>query len=693
VLAADTTQATASNRLKLYINGTQVTAFNATIYPTQNFNTAVNNNVAQYIGYYNNLGTTIFYYDGYLTEINFIDGQALTPSSFGETNPATGVWQPKKYTGTYGTNGFYLNFSDPSAATAAAIGKDYSGNGNNWTPNNITLSPTTSTSYDSMLDVPTPWGSGVDARGNYCTLNPLKNNGSISNANLVLSTAGASGYYTSYSTQSMDSGKYYWEMTIVDDGVNSRYSGFGIADPSIGLTSIGTSLVNTPAGNSRGWMQTIRSAVNVFTVGLFNNNTSVNTTTRATTSGTRVLMVAYDADSGKCWMGYEGAWWTGDPAAGTSQYFTATAPMTPIFTSYNDGSVSGFADQVNFGQRPFAYTLPTGFNTLNTLNLPTPTIANGAQFMAATLYTGNGSAQSINNTVNGVSFQPDFVWVKARSIANSNTLVNSAVGATSFLSSNSTNAEATNAQVVSAITSTGFSVGNDGNTNSNTNTYVGWQWKEGATQGFDIVLYTGNSTVSRSISHSLGVTPSMIIVKNRSAVQNWPVAHASLAVGNLLTLDTTQATVAAGTRLRLGDSSAFTVGDAADYGITNQTGQNYVAYCFASVAGFSRFGSYTGNGSADGPFVFCGFRPRWIMMKRTDTTGSWYVVDTARDSFNVMSKDLFPNLASAENVFATLDAVANGFKLRNTGVDMNASGGTYIFAAFAENPLKYALAR
>jgi len=163
VLSIDTTQATAANRVRLYINGTEVTAFSSATYPSQNLDLLFNSTNAHEIGRFN-FGS---YLDGYLTEINFIDGQALTPSSFGETDILTGVWKPKKYTGTYGTNGFFLNFSDNSSNTATTIGKDYSGNGNNWTPNNISV--TSGSTYDSMLDVPTLWADGGNGRGNYCT--------------------------------------------------------------------------------------------------------------------------------------------------------------------------------------------------------------------------------------------------------------------------------------------------------------------------------------------------------------------------------------------------------------------------------------------------------------------------------------------------------------------------------------------
>ncbi len=231
VLAVDTSQATASNRAKLYVNGAQVTAFSTATYPPQNRNTSVNSTNEHRMGRW-----IASYEDMYLTEVNFIDGQALTPSSFGQFDPATGVWGAKKYLGTYGTNGFYLNFADNSAATAAAIGKDSSGNGNNWTPNNISV--TAGVTYDSMLDVPTMWGDGGNGRGNYATLNPLSNPNSplftVSNANLTYScgaSAGNAGRMAIVGTMQLHAGKTYWEVTPADTngtfGINS-YKDSGI---------------------------------------------------------------------------------------------------------------------------------------------------------------------------------------------------------------------------------------------------------------------------------------------------------------------------------------------------------------------------------------------------------------------------------------------------------------------------------
>ena len=695
VLAYDSTQATASNRVKLYVNGLQVTAFSTAVYPTLNFASLYNTNA--YIKAFGNIwyngGPGGFYFDGYLTEINFIDGQALTPSSFGETNPITGVWQPKKYAGTYGTNGFYLNFSDNSNNTAATIGKDYSGNGNNWTPNNISISA--GATYDSMLDVPTQWADGGNGRGNYATLNPLKNTASLASANLAAGTPGSAGYYTSYTTMSMNSGKYYWEISVVDDGVNSRYLGIGVADPSIALTGSATSaFTGTQAGHARGWTQTVRSAVSVAGTGLYNNSSIVNSTTRATTSGTRIFMVAYDADTGKCWMGYEGTWWTGDPAAGTSQYFTATAPMMPVVNPYNDGSIGSFAPNINFGQRPFSYTPPTGFRALNTQNLPTPTILKGNQYFDATMYTGNGSTQTVTNSG---GFTPDLVWHKGRSVAYNHGLVDSVRGNSNVLFSNSTAAES-NPGAQLDITTNGFistyRAANLAN-NQNAATYVGWQWKEGPTQGFDIVTGTSTgATGTLTLAHNLGVAPSMVIAKNRDVSDNWYSWHQSLGAssgGFRIQLNITNAVAVSGGIWGTGHTDSNVL-----FGQNNwftASGQRIVAYVFSEVAGFSRFGSYTGNNSADGPFVFCGFRPRFIMYKNSSAASQWILYDTAKNIANVSSNYLEPNTSDTENPSGLIDILSNGFKLRQIGTDHNDSGSVFIFAAFAENPFKNALAR
>ena len=378
------------------------------------------------------------------------------------------------------------------------------------------------------------------------------------------------------------------------------------------------------------------------------------------------------------------------------------------------GTSRTFTIAANFGQRPFAYTPPTGFQSLNTLNLSTPTIVNGAGYMAATLYTGTGSSQTISNAVNNVSFQPDLVWIKSRSAATDHKLTDAVRGTTKALSSNTTGAETTDTNGLTAFGSTGFTVGSDTNYNNNTATYVAWQWKaNGAgvtntngsitstvsastTAGFSVVTYTGTGA-NATVGHGLGVAPSMVIVKSRSNTSDWVAYHVGLPSAayriylNYNLAQDSGAAAAATWNSTAPSSSVFSVGTNIN---SNSSGWTFVAYCFAQVAGFSRFGSYTGNGSADGPFVYLGFRPAFIMVKRTDTTGNWTIHDDRRLGYNgaSASKELYPNLSNAEGS-DSMDQLSNGFKLRDTYADVNASGGTYIYAAFAENPFKYSLAQ
>jgi len=647
VFVLDTTQATQANRAVVYINGVN-TAF-ATNGIVLNNNYDINNNVAQYIS---QNGQSSQYFDGYVTEVNFIDGQALTPSSFGETNTTTGVWQPKKYAGTYGTNGFYLNFSDNSNNTATTIGKDNSGNGNNWTPNNISV--TTGVTYDSMLDVPTPYADGGNGRGNYAVMNPLwqGRTNAPTNGNLDYPAS-------SVGIGTMDVSLFfsYWEITSTG----------GTTTTSVYSTSAATT-VGVTTGLTYGFR--------------FNSSTGA---LDYTTNGSSFTSLATGLTSGPYFV-----------------YVSTAASTTASF---------------NGGQRSFTYTPPTGYVALNTQNLPTPTISNGATVMAASTYTGTGATQSIANSGNNagaISFKPDLVWIKSRSAATNNNLFDSVRGTTNYLISNSTAAEATNANTLTAFGTTGFTLGSDAGSvgvNVNAATYVAWQWQAGqgssssntsgsitstvsvnATAGFSVVTYTGNGTSGATIGHGLGVAPKMVIAKLRnSAGFQWSVYHASLAsASSYIYLNSTAAQATDATYWGTAPtSSVFTVGTNAN---TNNSTSPFVAYCFAAVAGYSAFGSYTGNGSADGPFVYLGFRPRWVMVKRTDSTSDWYIWDTSRDTYNVEAATLLADTSGAETSATSIDDLSNGFKCRSATV-VNVSTGTYIYAAFAENPFKYSLAR
>ena len=332
--------------------------------------------------------------------------------------------------------------------------------------------------------------------------------------------------------------------------------------------------------------------------------------------------------------------------------------------------------------------------------------------MAATLYTGTGATLAISNAVNSISFQPDWVWVKGRSGATDHALYDSVRGTTKDLVSNSTAAETTQATGLTAFGSAGFTVGALAKMNTNAATYVGWQWKAGttsasntdgsitstvsvgATQGFSVVTYTGTGA-NATVGHGLGVAPKMIIVKQRSAVQSWPVYHTSIGSANVIYLDLTNASAASTAwQSTTPTPTVFSIGTSA---ATNTNAGTYVAYCFSEVAGYSKFGSYTGNGSTDGPFVFCGFRPRYLLVKASSgtnaATANWIVWDSSRDTYNKMTDYLSPNLSQAEATGPDIDFLSNGFKLRNSGTGTNESGTTYIYMAVAENPFKLSLAR
>lgn len=565
LVAFDTTQATAANRVKIYINGLTAALSGASTYPELNTDYQINSTNAHAMGKYTYSSSQFF--DGLLSEINFIDGQALDPTSFGAFDPTTGVWRPKKYAGAYGTNGFYLPFTDNSALTTSSnvgLGKDFSGNGNYWATNNVSL--TAGATYDSLTDVPTLTSPLV---ANFATLNPLNpSRSTLSNGNLTASGT------TDLPTIVPDSGTWYFEI----------------------------------GGVSKTWTP---------------------------------------------------------PAA-----FPAAA------------------GDYNFGQRPFSNT-PTAA-LLNAFNLPAPTIPAGNKYFDATLYTGSGATQ---NVVNAGGFSPDLVWSKSRSAATDNKLTDSGRGTTKAVISNSSNAETTDANGVTSFNSSGFTLGSDTSYNNSGATYVGWQWKKGATPGFDVVTYTGTG-VNMTVNHNLGVAPSLIFVKRRDgAAIDWQVYHTSLGKDQTLQLNLTAA-VSSITNYWYNGVTSSVFGVNGSWAAINANGNNYVACLWAEIPGFSKFGSYQGNGSTDGPFVYLGFRPKYVMVKRTDSTSDWAIMDAARTPNNDGANHvLYADLANADTDSSAFDFVANGFKIRNTTSGDNASGGTYVFAAFAENPFKYALAR
>ena len=659
-----------STSCTIYVNGVQLQQNTTSIPSTSPFNTS---GAELFMGAVGLLPSGIsLYARHYFADAFFIDGQALTPTSFGEFSATTGVWNPKAYTGTYGTNGFRLDFSDNSAATATTLGKDRAGS-NNWTPNN--LSVTAGAGNDSLVDVPTngaqtDTGVGGEVRGNYCTWNPLSSTATLRNGNL---DASATTY--AYGTIQPSTGKWYFEGVVIT-----------AADIWIGVSAQPVAFTTVAAYRSNGQY--------------YDGSTWSAYGSTYTTND--VISVAVDMDGGSITFYKNGV----SQGAKTR----SVAGKVFIFSGDTTGALTA-----NFGQRPFAYTAPSGFKALNTANLPAPVVTKPSTVMDVALYTGNNTARSIT----GIGFSPDFAWIKGRSGATDHALYDIVRGVQIDLVSNSTAAETTQTTGLTAFNSDGFSIGTLAKLNTNAATYAGWCWDAGtatvtntqgsissqvranASAGFSVVTYTGTGA-NATVGHGLGVAPGMVIVKRRNSAANWQVRHTSIAVANSIQLNLTNAAASATTvwNSTAPSSTVFSVGTDAT---VNASGGTFVAYCFAPVAGYSSFGTYTGNGSADGPFVYTGFRPRFVLIKQASggTSESWVIIDAARSSFNVAGNNLLPNSSLNEDVISTnrvnTDFLSNGFKLRNDGGGANsitnAGTSTYIYAAFAEHPFNFSRAR
>jgi hypothetical protein len=603
-------------------------------------------------------------------------------------------------------------FTPPAAAFAY---NQYDIGNQQWTPTNISV--TAGVGQDNLVDSPSDYGTdtglGGQVRGNYATLNPLDNGGlALSNGNLDANRNSTSWLAVRATIQGITSGKWYWECTTPTSISGTNY-------PMVGVAWNSQSLATFVGADAFGY------GCSFFSGQKFNNNVNTNYGTAFATND--IMGVAFDADNGKIWFSKNGTWFaSGDPVAGTNAAFTGITGQiyAPTFSVYGSNSTV----VVNFGQRAFSYTAPTGFKCLVSGNLPTEnsigatSTTQADNYFDLALYTGNGTTQSV--LLPGQGFTPDFTWIKSRSTATEwNVLCDSLRGPNKLIYSNSDAAEATVTNVLNSFDSGGFSVGynsayTSARVNTNTATYVGWAWRGGgstgatnndgsitstisanATSGFSVVRYTGTGA-NATVGHGLGKQLKFIMVKELGNTDSWIVWHPAILGTQYLVLNTEAlaTTAAAVWNSTVPSSSAPYVFSLGTNTAVNQSGQQYVAYCFTEIPSFSSMGTYTGTGVADGPFIYTGFRPAYILFKNT-TSGAagstWVIKDDLRaGSYNPATGNLYANFALAEDTTATVnvDLLSNGFKLRGTYLGIN-GGGTYMYVAFAESPFKYSRAR
>ena len=616
--------------------------------------------------------------DGYLADVYHTDGQLKFPSDFGYTESQTGMWRPKKYEGTYGTNGFHLDFSDNSAATAAALGKDRSGNGNDFTPNSLSVSA--GEGNDSFEDTPTD---------NFVTLNPLErftHNCTLSNGNLK-ATGPNESYPASAANIALSSGKWYYEFVI-----NTKTS-----NPMCGVCK--NDYVSGGAGR-----------ILYRSTGHYVMHDGSEPTDPDSFDVGDVIGVAIDLDdtAGNIRFYKNGTLQTVNSNLNSlkSQLSISTlGGLLPYIQMYHNDVCT-----VNFGQRPFSYTPPTGFKALSSNNLP-PTVPSiiAKKHFDTIVYTPNSGAL----TVTGLEFQPDFLWFKSRTQGYHHYVFDSirGTGAKSLRPSDSTPEPASgDATEINAFLPNGFSMAGSSGINDNgsgANGAVAWCWKGGGTAvsnsdgsitssvsanqeaGFSIVTWTG-SGADASIGHGLGKKPKVLFVKNRSASDNWKVWFKGVTTDDSYSfqLDTSGANYSGSDKWynqpNGNDTTTTTFGVSND-GATNRSGELFVSYCWAEIPGFSKYGVYTGNGNSDGTFVYTGFSPIFIIYKKV-AAENWHMFDVKRQPNNTNATVIDPNRSAAETTDTNtqIDILSNGFKLRSSHGTSNASGSDYLYMAWAE---------
>ena len=562
------------------------------------------------------------------------------------------------------------------------LGIDRSGKNNHWTVTGAT------TAVDQMLDSPT---------NNFCTINDneVMNNGvvTISEGNLKLGLADNA---MARGNIMPESGKWYWEANLIStDGANGA---------TIGICQTG--YISGAAFDQNAAVEGyVYITGGVTRSHLTNGDQSYN---GASWAADDIMAVAYDADNGTL------AFLKNNAAQGTA-YSSLSGAHGAYFTGYGNTAnwvvnfgqdssfagtetAQGFTDENGIGD--FFYAPPAGFLALCTENLPEP-IVDPKNFFNTLTYTGDGSSRSIT----GVGFKPDFLWIKGTNYTFNHILSDVVRVAGRILYSDTTGAEADYG--IASFDSDGWSMSGTMNAiNENNRPYVAWCWKAGnantsfsesgnnpggthranVAAGFSIVSYTGTGAAG-TVAHGLGAAPDLMLIKNRDVTDAWAVYYGDNT--DYLILNTGAATADAATYWNdtSPSSTVFTVNTAHS---VNADGEKYIAYCWRSIEGFSKVGSYVGNGANDGPFLNTGFRPAWCLFKGIDGTNSWRIFDNKRDVNNPNNKILYADTTAAEaSTSHPLDFVSNGIKIRGQSADFNENTENHIYMAFAETPIKH----
>ena len=646
LMAVDTTQGTASNRVKLYVDGDEITSFGTDVRSSvaQDFDTAFNNTAdACVVG--NRKGDSK-YFDGYLAEVNLVDGLALTPDTFGVTDTSTGRWIPKTLTGiTYGTNGFRLQFGSSSA-----LGDDTSGNNNDFSVSNLVAG-------DQTTDSPTQ---------NHAVLasNPTAGTATLSEGNLKIAGTGSSVYGVRRATfliNSNDSNGYYFEAKNVGSSRDNINIGLISSQNALSASAYGGSnsygIASRGSGGSNQYWRVLGGSTDV--------------TTSVSHASDDVIGVAIK--EGKIWFAINNTYvLSGDPAAGTNAFFDMSSKASQFQIAFNVFQNNTL--DVNFGQKSLAYSAPTGFSALQQDNLP--------------------------ETAKGVS---SFVWIKSRDTAYNHISFDSSQGVNVRLLPSATNSAVTAQDTLNKFLKGGFQTGSNSTMNSSGDSLVAWNWvanggttasngdgsisstvQANTTAGFSIVKYTGTGSAG-TVGHGLSSAPEWIFGRpiEQTGGYNWSVYHKSMTSASYyLSLNLTSAESSNSNVWGTAPSSSvISVGTS-----MSASTEPMILYCWHGVDGFSKFGEYVGTGNANGPFVYLGFRPALIIIKNRQRATNWHIYDTQRGTFNPTDKHLYITSAAEVTGAEAIDILSNGFKLRSANAGTNRSGEANLYMAFAEHP-------